>query len=467
MLREHDQKLRVLLLVADIALCAAVLLVVGKFEGAELPVLSGALEPWKLVVFAASAASALPLALRAMQRDSSMRMARLVTYAWRLLVAGGVSVVLLAAVAFALDVPIGPVVLFGGLLAQLGAVGLLRLSILVGLRILRRHGRNFRNILVIGTGPRASELTRTMQKHPEWGLRIVGYVDTGDIPLDDRIPKDRVFKLVDFPNLLRQVVDEVIVACPRSMLADLGPALEACSAAGVPITLMTDLFGDYLPPPRVRRFGAVEALSFRPVHHNRVMLITKRALDIAGALLGLIVAAPALAIAAAAIRLDSKGPVLFRQIRCGLHGRPFVMYKLRTMVCDAESQQEHLRSLNEMQGPVFKIRRDPRITGVGRFLRAFSIDELPQFWSVLIGDMSLVGPRPPLPGEVARYETSERRRLSMRPGLTCLWQVNGRNELDFDEWVKLDLQYIDAWSLRHDLKILLLTIPTVLRGTGS
>jgi exopolysaccharide biosynthesis polyprenyl glycosylphosphotransferase len=247
----------------------------------------------------------------------------------------------------------------------------------------------------------------------------------------------------------------------------IAPVVAYCSAAGIPVTMPTDIFGDYFPPPRVSRFGSTAALSFAPVHHSHSMLLLKRGIDIVGAAIGLILAAPLLAVAAVAIKLSSPGPVLFRQSRSGLHGRPFDMLKLRTMYRDAEERIEELLHLNEMDGPVFKIREDPRITPVSRFLRRYSIDEVPQLWNVLTGDMSLVGPRPPIPAEVARYETSERRRLSMRPGLTCLWQINGRNSLAFAEWVKLDLEYIDGWSLAADFKILVKTVPAVLRGTGA
>jgi lipopolysaccharide/colanic/teichoic acid biosynthesis glycosyltransferase len=166
------------------------------------------------------------------------------------------------------------------------------------------------------------------------------------------------------------------------------------------------------------------------------------------------------------IRLTSSGPVLFRQERCGLYGRRFEFLKLRSMQVDADERKPELLEHNEMDGPVFKMKRDPRITPAGQILRKWSIDELPQLWNVLRGDMSLVGPRPPLPDEVDRYSIFERRRLSMRPGITCLWQVGGRNEIGFDEWVKLDLEYIDSWSLLLDAEILLKTVPAVLRGTG-
>jgi exopolysaccharide biosynthesis polyprenyl glycosylphosphotransferase len=251
------------------------------------------------------------------------------------------------------------------------------------------------------------------------------------------------------------------------MLASIGPVVAVCATAGVPLTLLSDLYGDYLPPPRVTHFGSLAALSFAPVHHSRSRMLVKRVMDVVGSACLLALSSPMLALAALAIKLDSKGPVLFRQIRCGMNGRHFRIVKLRTMEVDAEERKAELMELNEMDGPVFKIRNDPRVTRVGRFLRRWSIDELPQFWNVLVGDMSLVGPRPPVPIEVAEYATFDRRRLSMRPGITCLWQVNGRNAIGFTDWVKLDLEYIDTWSLTLDVRILLKTLPAMLEGTGS
>jgi exopolysaccharide biosynthesis polyprenyl glycosylphosphotransferase len=250
------------------------------------------------------------------------------------------------------------------------------------------------------------------------------------------------------------------------MLADVMPIVALCTEAGVPVTLLSDLFGDDLPPPRVQRLGSLTALSYAPVHHNEFELWIKRVIDLVGIVALLAVTAPIISVAALAIRITSPGPVVFRQARCGLYGRRFEFLKLRTMYEDAEARRQELADLNEMDGPVFKITDDPRITPVGRFLRKWSIDELPQLWNVLRGDMSLVGPRPPLPDEVDQYATSDRRRLSMRPGITCLWQVSGRNEIGFANWVKLDLEYIDTWSLARDAEILLGTIPAVLRGSG-
>jgi exopolysaccharide biosynthesis polyprenyl glycosylphosphotransferase len=270
------------------------------------------------------------------------------------------------------------------------------------------------------------------------------------------------------PQLLGEmVVDRVLVAVPRSKLGSIGPVLSACSSTGVPLTLMTDLFGDYLPTPWVSRFGERPSLEFAVAHHNRFMLGVKRAIDVVGASVALVVSAPIVALAALAIWKEDGGSIFFKQERCGLYGRTFQMLKLRTMCEGAEERQAELVDLNEMDGPVFKVRLDPRITKVGAILRRFSIDELPQFWNVLRGDMSLVGPRPPVPAEVMHYEISERRRLSMRPGITCIWQVGGRNGIGFTEWVKLDLQYIDSWSLALDVKILAQTIPAVVLARGA
>jgi exopolysaccharide biosynthesis polyprenyl glycosylphosphotransferase len=181
----------------------------------------------------------------------------------------------------------------------------------------------------------------------------------------------------------------------------------------------------------------------------------------------LVLLSPLFLIIAALIKLTSSGPIFFKQVRCGLGGRKFAFYKFRSMIVDAEERKKGLEPLNEMSGPVFKIKDDPRITPVGRIIRKLSLDELPQLYNVLKGEMSLVGPRPPIPEEVQKYERWQRRRLSMRPGLTCLWQVNGRNEVDFEQWMKLDLEYIDNWSLGLDFKIMLRTIPVVLTGHGA
>ena len=352
--------------------------------------------------------------------------------------------------------------------AQIVALVIERGLIYAVLRRARRSGRNLRYVVIVGSGPRAALVTSRIERHPEWGLRIVAYVDDQGAPLAEEIPPASVHKLHDLGELLAShVIDEVIVACPRSMIAGLDGVASLCASMGLPLTVLADLFGDYMPLPRIGSLGRELTLSFAPVHHGQLALATKRVVDIVGAGAALVACVPILAAAALAVRFSSPGPVFFRQLRCGLYGRKFRMLKFRTMCDGAEDLQVHLCDRNEMDGPVFKLRDDPRTTPVGRVLRRFSIDEMPQLWNVLRGEMSLVGPRPPIPSEVCHYDPAERRRLSMRPGLTCLWQVSGRNSIGFDEWVKLDLEYIDHWSLGLDLVLLIRTIPAVLSGRGA
>jgi len=466
LLKAQSQRLRLLLATADLLLSGLVFVSVLSLTGTS----PGAGDPglWSLVALGLVACLAWPITLEHLNLYVSRRGQEIWSIVSDLLIAGATSIVLLGATAFLLRVPVSPVFPLLCGLAQLAALGCQRLALLGALRWLRRRGRNYRNILVIGSGPRARYVEESIEAHPEWGQRVIGFLDEGDVPVDDRIAVEKVHKLVELPNLLRDtVIDDVIVACPRSMLSSIGQAVDACGKAGVPIMVLSDLFGDYLPPPRVTRFDTLAALSFAPVHHTPGKLAVKRAIDLIGASIGLLLSAPVILVVAIAIRWDSPGPVFFGQTRCGLNGRRFRCWKLRTMCIDAEEQQQKLAHLNEMMGPVFKITDDPRVTAVGRVLRRYSLDELPQLWNVFTGEMSIVGPRPPVPGEVAQYGETDRRRISMRPGLTCLWQINGRNSINFPEWVKLDLEYIDSWSLRKDFKIMLKTIPAVFRGTGA
>ena len=470
MLRVQSHRLHSLLVTADVALSG--LLLIGMLS---LPTATGlnAGSNWMmtpgLLATALAACLAWPFTLQQMGLYDSQRLRSLDQLIVRLVFAGVVSTVIVTAVTFLAKAPVGPrfPLVFG--LTQFALLTAERVAVFGALRLARRVGRNTRNIIVVGTGPRAAGVMETILSHPEWGLQILGFVDEVDSPVEGSIPAERVFKLIDMPSLLRShVIDEVIVATPRSMLAEVIPVVSACGAAGVPFTLLSDIFGDYLPPPITTRFGTLGALRFAPVHHSQTGLLIKRGIDIVGATVGLVVSAPVLAIAAIAVRATSPGPAIFRQARCGLHGRNFEILKLRTMCEDAEDRRSELAHLNEMEGPVFKLDLDPRVTCVGAFLRRYSLDELPQLWNVLRGDMSLVGPRPPLPHEVAQYETFERRRLSMRPGLTCLWQVSGRSDVrSFDEWVRMDLEYIDTWSVTSDIRILLRTLPVVLLGVGA
>ncbi len=386
----------------------------------------------------------------------------------QLFLANAVGAAVLGAALFALSTdapPLMPVVLAVGIFAVQVVT---RLPAMLLARVARLQGKNFRSVVIVGSGPRAREATDTIERHPEWGLRVISYVDDDDPDFAPAVPVAKIHKMIELPSLLRnESVDEVLVACPRSMLVTLPPTVRECALVGVPVTVLTDLFADQLPAPKVGTFDSLNTLSFAPVHHNELELLLKRGIDIVGGTIGLLFSLPLIAIAGLLIRMDSSGPIFFRQVRSGLNGRRFEMIKLRTMDDGADSRKHELLHLNEMDGPVFKLAEDPRITPIGATLRRFSIDELPQFWNVVKGDMSLVGPRPPTPDEVIHYEGDTRRRLSMRPGLTCYWQVSGRNEVGFAEWIKLDLMYIDTWSLMNDLIIMLRTIPEVLRARGA
>jgi len=244
-------------------------------------------------------------------------------------------------------------------------------------------------------------------------------------------------------------------------------AISACEKYGIPFAIPAAGF-------RFDRAVAVGAratldgyVHYLSVQHKPIQWEIKRALDILLSGMALALLSPLLIGTAIAIKLSSKGPVLFRQTRVGLYGRQFHMLKFRSMVVNAEELRAKLAQQNEQSGPVFKLRRDPRITPIGRFIRKFSIDELPQLINVLRGEMSIVGPRPAIPSEVAQYEAWQRRRLSVRPGLTCVWQVSGRNQIGFEEWMYLDMQYIDHWSLAQDLALVLRTVPVVLTGRGA
>ncbi len=457
--REIDATLQLL----DAGVSAALFVLIAQIPRFEMDEAGLALLPVGL-----TAALAWPFALRALRLYDSRRLDTVGEITGALAIAAGVSLVAVAFVAFAtqVDLPRSFPLLLA--CAQLGVLGGLRIVVLGLARLFRRAGHNTRNVLIAGSGPRAVYVEGVIAHHPEWGLRVIGFVDTELPKLGPTAEASRVLPLAAIEEILAdQVVDEVIVAVPRSKLEEVVVVVDAATRAGVPITLLSDVFGDLLPAPRVKRFGALPALSFAPVHHSTGWLAVKRVVDVLGSGVALVFAAPLIAASALAIKLTSPGPVFFHQARCSVNGRLFHMPKLRTMVVDAESRKADLAEHNEMDGPVFKMKRDPRVTPVGRFLRRFSLDELPQLWSVFRGDMSLVGPRPAIPSEVAAYRTAERRRLSMRPGITCLWQVSGRNKIGFEDWVRLDLEYIDTWSLARDFWILLRTVPAVMRGDGA
>jgi len=328
----------------------------------------------------------------------------------------------------------------------------------------------FRNILLVGTGKRVKRFIDMVKKNPEWGIRIVGLVDMDPSKKGEAIDGYRIIgSFGDIPEIIhKNVVDEVAFIVPRSWLDRIEEIMRFCESEGLTVHVAMDLFKLKFSKARQTEMHGFPLLTFESAPHKLEHLFIKRLFDIIFAGIGLLILSPLFVIIAIIIKLTSKGPVFFIQERYGLYGRRFKLYKFRTMVVNAEERLKELLQYNEMKGPVFKMTNDPRVTRVGRWLRRFSLDELPQLWNVLKGDMSLVGPRPPIPEEVEHYDSWQRRRLSMRPGITCLWQTSGRSEIkDFNEWLRLDLEYIDNWSLGLDFKILLKTIPVVLLGVGA
>ncbi len=328
--------------------------------------------------------------------------------------------------------------------------------------------RSRRHVLIVGCGRDAVRLRRILRASPLGRSSVVGHLTLPDE--DDRHSRTTGAILGDVSRLAtlldEQVIDEVFFAARVEQMPAVLPYVRLCEEVGVTAHVLAESMVCH-SPPRLEDLHGVPLLAYAPVRHAPELLAIKRAVDLFLAAVGIIVTGPIMLLCAALIRASSPGSILFRQERTGLNGRRFRMLKFRTMRPDAESLRKQVAHLNEFDGPVFKSRSDPRVTAVGAALRRYSLDELPQLFNVLRGDMSIVGPRPPLPEEVARYDRWQRRRLSMRPGLTCLWQIRGRRPVPFDDWMRLDLFYIDHWSLRLDFAIMLRTVPTVLSGTGT
>ena len=352
-------------------------------------------------------------------------------------------------------------------------------------RYVRKQGYNYRRLLVVGTGRRAMHFIERVRSHPEWGLKIFGIIDDEERNEQETADEDIIGKPGHFSAMVKQLsivigklgdlsaivkrlsIDEVIFLVPRSRLAHIEPAIYDCETLGVKATIALDLFELKIAKARQSELDGIPFITFDTTSLKERPLFIKRVIDLVGSTLGIVILSPILLVISILIKATSKGPVFYLSKRIGLNGRKFVMFKFRTMYKGAHRKQKELSGKNLMQGPVFKVKDDPRVTPVGRFLRKLSLDELPQLFNVFFGHMSIVGPRPPVQKEVLKYESWQRRRLSMRPGITCLWQAGGRNKIDFDEWMRLDLHYLDNWSLWMDFKILLKTIPVVLSGKGA
>jgi exopolysaccharide biosynthesis polyprenyl glycosylphosphotransferase len=335
-----------------------------------------------------------------------------------------------------------------------------------GLRLWR--SRPIQQVLIVGTSP-LGRLTHRELRDSGKRLEVIGFLHFDDEQASPRLQLPVLGKIGDLETLFRdRVINEVYFATNADLhRADVQAAIRSCEKFGIPFALpacgyrfarATPAHADAIPD------GYVHYLSvrYRPIQRG-----IKRFIDILASFTALALLSPLLVGTAIAVKLTSRGPVLFKQLRVGQHGRRFYMLKFRSMVQNAEALKGRLMAQNEQSGPVFKMKRDPRITAIGRFIRKYSIDELPQLINVLRGDMALVGPRPPVPSEVEKYEAWQRRRLSVRPGLTCVWQVSGRNEISFEEWMLLDMRYIDHWSLAQDFRLILKTLPVVLSGRGA
>ncbi len=344
----------------------------------------------------------------------------------------------------------------------------------LGLRIIAREGsagsylRSDREVIIVGTGKEAQAIVDAAAESPDSGISIRGFLDYRR----NGLWRYRDIPLLGHPDelehfVLKEQVDAVVMAVDVKDLLRARRLFKTAEKMGVALYFMPDIFQTHLARPQLSNVNGSPALMYHAAPSGRRADIGKNIIDKIGALVGIILSAPLMLLTAVAIKLDSRGPVFFRQERCGINGKRFILYKFRTMSNNADKRKHLLKDLNMMSGPVFKAKNDPRVTRVGRILRRCSVDEVPQFFNVLRGDMSLVGPRPPLPSEVEKYQLWQRRRLTVKPGVTCLWQINGRNNIDFERWMELDLKYIDNWSLWLDARILARTLPVVIRGTGA
>lgn len=322
-------------------------------------------------------------------------------------------------------------------------------------------------VVILGTGPLGRHTGEDIVRRGR--RKLVGFVRFADEPASEGLCAPVLGTVEELERVLRtQPVTAVYVAGNALRQgAAMQAAIKVCERFGVPFALPAHSFRLDRARPVEEQAVSDGYLHFSAVAPKPHQMAMKRLFDIVVSAVALWMLVPLFAVVALLIKLSSRGPLLFKQLRVGQHGRPFYMLKFRSMVVNAEELKAKLAAQNEMTGPVFKMKNDPRVTWIGRFIRKFSIDELPQFINVLRGEMSIVGPRPPVPGEVAKYEAWQRRRLSVRPGLTCIWQVSGRNQISFEDWMYLDMQYIDHWSFKDDLSLLLRTVPVVLTGRGA
>ena len=393
----------------------------------------------------------------------------------RIVTATAAGITLMMAVTFFLQPsPFSRLLLFWALLFIVLFLVTARLMRRATLAWLYRRGIGVDRALVIVMGETGRSVVRTLIARPDLGFSIVGYLDDGTV--DDSDNLSRIPRLGDYSELGRYLTEyapmhSVFIALPNTMHTELLSLLQICQQHGVRAQVVPDLLQLSLNRVEFTSMAGIPLLSMRDIsafgHISGTGRVLKRLLDLAIILLLSIPTLLVMAAIAIAIKLDSEGPIIYTSPRVGRDGKLFMMYKFRSMVSNADEQKEALRELNEADGPLFKIKQDPRQTRVGRLLRRLSLDELPQLFNVLSGEMSLVGPRPPLPEEVELYKPWHRQRLAVVGGMTGLWQVSGRSDLSFDELCMLDIYYIENWTLGLDIRILLQTIPHMLSGRGA
>ncbi|ADH86468.1 sugar transferase [Desulfurivibrio alkaliphilus] len=399
------------------------------------------------------------------------RYATFMGYAWAIFRGMALTIGVLLSLLFFLEIDyVSRMVIIG--FAGLGFVALVmvRAAMLAQFRQSLQDGSGALRVLIIGTGERARELARNLHEQAEWGIKIVGHLDPESQRIGSDINGVPVIGNIDQISqcLKSNVVDEVIIAIPRSLLEDAEHIAHACEEEGIKLRFMADIFNVQVARVSLAQVGNLPLLTMEPVAQDESKLFAKRVFDLTVTLLAMPLVLPLMAVVALAVKLDSPGPAIFVQQRVGLRKHLFPMFKFRSMYMDAEEKMKEIEHLNEAQGPIFKISNDPRVTRVGRFIRRTSLDELPQLFNVLRGEMSLVGPRPMSIRDVDLFDRGiQRKRFSVKPGVTCLWQISGRSDLPFEKWLALDLEYIDNWSLWMDIKILLKTVPAVLFSKGA
>ncbi len=393
------------------------------------------------------------------------------SYAWSILRAVVAAVGALLALLFFLQIEyVSRLVIFFFAFIEFFALLIVRYYEIIRFKRMVESGEKALRILIVGSKIRAIELLKALKEQIVLGVEVVGFVDPDPSLVGKKVEGISIIGTVDNIHecLKNNVIDEVVIAISRSLITDAEPIVQACEEEGIKLRFMADIFNVHVARVSLSAVKDIPLLTMEPVSQDPKQLFIKRLFDLVLTVAALPLLLPIFLVVAIAIKLESKGPVFFVQNRVGLRKHEFPMFKFRSMYEDAEERMKEIEHLNEADGPIFKMENDPRVTRVGKFIRRTSIDELPQLINVLRGEMSLVGPRPMSIRDVDLFDKGiQRKRFSVQPGLTCIWQVSGRSNLTFEEWLELDLEYINTWSFGLDIKLLFKTIPAVLFSKGA